>query len=132
MNRALNTDEVAEPNAFAVDATVAAFSDEGWEWLTALRRYLARNRETVYTFLREELPDVYAVPQDATYLMWLDVSRFTDDSEALQRMIRKKTGLWVMPGTAYGGDGNRFLRLNIACPESLLKDGLGRLKAALG
>ena len=86
----------------------------------------------LFQFLREELPDVYAVPQDATYLMWLDVSRFTDDSEALQRMIRKKTGLWVMPGTAYGGDGNRFLRLNIACPESLLKDGLGRLKAALG
>ena len=131
MDRALNTDEVAEPNAFAVDATVAAFSDEGWEWLTALRRYIDQNKKTVYAFLREELPDVHAVPQDATYLMWLDVSRYTDDSEQLQRLIRRNTGLWLMPGTAYGGIGNKFLRLNVACPKALLEDGLARLKTAL-
>ena len=132
MNRALNTDEVAEPNAFAVDATVAAFSDEGWEWLTALRGYIDQNKKAVYAFLRDELPDVHAVPQDATYLMWLDVSRYTDDSEQLQREIREKTGLWLMSGAVYGGIGRRFLRLNVACPRSLLEDGLNRLKAALG
>ncbi len=132
MNRALNTDEVAEPNAFAVDATVAAFSDEGWEWLTALRGYIDQNKKTVYAFLRDELPDVHAVPQDATYLMWLDVSRYTDDSEQLQREIREKTGLWLMSGAVYGGIGRRFLRLNVACPRSPLEDGLNRLKAALG
>ena len=132
MNRALNTDEVAEPNAFAVDATVAAFSDEGWEWLTALRGYIDQNKKAVYAFLRDELPDVHAVPQDATYLMWLDVSRYTDDSEQLQRQIREKTGLWLMSGAVYGGIGRRFLRLNVACPRSLLEDGLNRLKAALG
>ncbi len=131
MDRALNTDEVAEPNAFAVDATVAAFSDEGWEWLTALRRYIDGNKQAVYSFLRNELPDVYAVPQDATYLMWLDVSRYTDDSEQLQRLIRRNTGLWVMPGTAYGGIGSKFLRLNVACPKSLVEDGMARLKTAL-
>ena len=131
MDRALNTDEVAEPNAFAVDATVAAFSDEGWEWLTALRRYIDGNKQAVYSFLRSELPDVYAVPQDATYLMWLDVSRYTDDSEQLQRLIRRNTGLWVMPGTAYGGIGSKFLRLNVACPKSLVEDGMARLKTAL-
>jgi cystathionine beta-lyase len=131
MNRALNTDEVAEPNAFAVDAAVAAFSDEGWEWLTALRDYIEENKKTVRAFLEKELPDVYALPQDATYLMWLDVSRYTDDSEALQQFIREKTGLFVMPGAEYNGNGNLFLRLNIACPRSMLEDGLNRLKTGL-
>ena len=131
MNRALNTDEVAEPNVFAADAAIAAFSDEGWEWLTALRRYIHQNKKAVYAFLREELPEVYALPQDATYLMWLDVSRYTGDSESLQRLIRQKTGLWLSAGSAYGGIGARFLRLNVACPRSLLEDGLSRLKAAL-
>ena len=70
-------------------------------------------------------------PQDATYLMWLDVSRYTDDSEQLQRLIRRNTGLWVMPGTAYGGIGSKFLRLNVACPKSLVEDGMARLKTAL-
>ncbi len=131
MDRALNTDEVAEPNAFAIDAAVAAFSDEGWEWLTALRGYIARNRETVYEFIRSELPDVYALPQDATYLMWLDVSRYTDNAESLQRRIREKTGLYLSAGNIYGGNGHYFLRLNIACPKALLEDGLKRLKAGL-
>ena len=131
MNRALNTDEVAEPNAFAVDATVAAFSAEGWEWLTALRKYIAENKERAYSFFRAELPDIHAVSQDATYLMWLDVSRYSDDSAQLQRRIREKTGLWLTEGGIYGGIGNRFLRMNVACPKALLEDGLKRLKTAL-
>ena len=131
MDRALNTDEVAEPNAFAIDTTVAAFSDEGWKWLTALREYIAENRKTAYAFFEKELPDIYALPQDATYLMWLDVSRYTDDSSRLQQMIREKTGLYLSAGTVYGGDGSRFLRLNIACPRAVLMDGLRRLQAAL-
>ena len=47
--------------------------------------------------------------------MWLDVSRYTDDSEALQQFIREKTGLFVMPGSEYLGNGNLFLRLNFCC-----------------
>lgn len=43
--RALNTDEVAEPNAFAMDATLAAFN-EGEPWLNELRAYLAGNKAT--------------------------------------------------------------------------------------
>ena len=39
LNRGLNTDEVAEPNAFAVGAAVAAF-EKGESWLEELREYL--------------------------------------------------------------------------------------------
>ena len=131
MDRALNTDEVAEPNAFAMDATIAAFSDEGWAWLEALREYIAENKRTVYAFLEKELPEVYALPQNATYLMWLDVSRYTDHSSQLQKAIREKTGLYLSAGEVYGGNGNRFLRLNTACPRSVLEDGLQRLRESL-
>ena len=63
--------------------------------------------------------------------MWLDISRYSEDSAELQRFIREKTGLYVTPGTIYGGSGNRFLRLNTACPRSLLEDGLTRLRKGL-
>ena len=131
MDRALWTDEVAEPTAFSVDATVAAFSDEGWEWLSALREYIDKNKKTAYAFFEKELPEIHAVPQNATYLMWLDISRYADDSGAFQRFLRKETGLYVTPGTIYGGNGNLFLRLNVACPGSVLEDGLNRLKTGL-
>ena len=42
--RSLNTDEVAEPNVFAVDAVVAAY-DEGAEWFDALRGYIYDNKK---------------------------------------------------------------------------------------
>ena len=131
MDRALNTDEVAEPNAFAVDATIAAFSDEGWEWLSELREYIEENKSYVYDYIEKELPEVKAVRQDATYLMWLDVSSYTDESTKLQKFIREKTGLFVSTGEIYGGEGNRFLRLNVACPRSRVEDGLNRLKQGL-
>ena len=131
MERELRTVEVAEPNAFSVDAATAAFSEEGWAWLVSLRAYIEENKKTVYAFIEKELPEVYAVPQDATYLMWLDISRCSDNSEEPQRFIREKTGLYVTPGTIYGGNGNLFLRLNTACPRSLLEDGLDRLRKGL-
>ena len=131
MNRALNTDEVAEPNAFAMDATLAAFSDEGHEWLEALNAYIEENKKTVYEFIENELPKVKAVRQDATYLMWLDMSSYTEDSKKLQAAIRRKTGLYLSPGSIFGKGGERFLRMNVACPRSLVIDGLNRLKTAL-
>ena len=69
-----------------------------------------------------------ALHSDATYLMWLDVSAVTDNSKELASFIRKETGLNFSAGTAYRGNGNLFLRLNIACPYSVLEDGLERLK----
>lgn len=68
---ALNTDEVAEPNAFAVEAAVAAFT-KGEPWIDALREYLAENKRLVSEFLKKELPKIKAVPSEATYLLWLD------------------------------------------------------------
>lgn len=131
MDRALNTDEVAEPNAFAVDATVAAFSDEGYEWLLSLREYIEANKKEVYTFVEKELSEVTAIAQDATYLMWLDMSAYTKESSCLQAFLRKETGLFVSSGDIYGGEGKNFLRLNVACPHALLMDGLDRLKKGL-
>ena len=127
MNRALNTDEVAEPNAFAVTAAVAAFT-EGGAWLDELREYIAGGRRTAADFLAEKLPEVRLVKSSATYLLWLDCSDITDDSESLAEFIRQKTGLYLSAGEHYGGNGARFLRMNIACPHSVLLDGLERLR----
>lgn len=41
VNRGINTDEVAEPNSFAIQATEAAFNESG-QWLDELNEYLAK------------------------------------------------------------------------------------------
>lgn len=124
---ALNTDEAAEPNIFAVPAAIAAYTT-GAPWLDALRSYLYDGKTIVKTFLEKELPDVQLIPSDATYLLWLDVSAVCPSSSALAAFLREKTGLFLTAGSQYGGNGSGFLRMNIACPHTVLRDGLLRLK----
>ena len=123
--RGLNSDEVAEPNCFAVDAVIAAFN-EGGEWLDGLREYLAGNRKRVLEYLKGNLPEVKPVKADATYLVWLDCREVTKDSDELCEFIRKNTGLILSSGGQYRGDGAGFLRMNTACNRKKLEDGLER------
>ena len=128
--RGLNTDEVAEPNAFAVDAAIAAFT-KGGEWLDALRAYLEDNKTLVKEFVKRELPGLHVVPSEATYLLWVNLGRGETSAEDVAEFIRRKTGLYLSAGNPFGGDGGRFLRLNAACPRTILEDGLSRLKEGI-
>ncbi|MDO4623112.1 MAG: MalY/PatB family protein [Eubacteriales bacterium] len=128
--RGLNTDEVAEPNAFAIDAAVAAF-EKGGPWLDALRDYLQSNKDIARAYIEEKLPEIHVVLSDATYLLWLDCRKITNDTGELAAFIREKTGLFLSAGSQYGADGNLFLRLNTACPKERLQDGLKRLETGV-
>lgn len=130
MWRALNNDEVAEANAFAVDAAIAAFTF-GAEWLDAMRAYVEENKNYVRAFLKEHIPEITAPQSEATYLLWLDCTKLTQDSRAFAKEIRQKTGLYLSNGAQYGGAGTGFLRMNLACPRSYVEDGMRRLKEGL-
>lgn len=128
--RALNTDEVAEPNAFAADAAIAAFS-EGEAWLDELRKYIFENKKRTVEFVKEQIPKLRVVPSHATYLLWLDCSGMEGSAPEMAQYIRSKTGLYLSEGSQYGSGGEKFLRLNIACPRSVLEDGLERLREGI-
>ena len=128
--RGLNTDEAAEPNAFAVDAAVAAFT-QGGGWLDELREYLYRNKETAAAYIAERIPRLRTVPSQATYLMWLYDTAGGQKAAQTAAHIRQTAGLWLSDGAQYGAGGADFLRLNVACPRTVLLDGLDRLARGL-
>lgn len=130
VNRGLNTDEVAEPNAFAVAAAVAAFT-EGGPWLDELREYIFENKCLVTEFVEKEIPQVKVVPSTAIYLLWIDCTHLLGGTTELAKFIREKTGLFLSVGSIYGGNGENFLRMNIACPRTTLSEGLDRLKQGI-
>ncbi len=130
LERALNTDEVAEPNAFSIQAAVAAFNG-GEQWLDALREYIYENKQLVARFLAERLPELHLTPSEATYLLWLDCSKVCDNSKEFADTLRAKTGLFVADGAKYGSGGEKFLRVNIACPKARVEDGLRRLEKGI-
>ena len=128
--RGLNTDECAEPNAFAIQAAIAAFT-VGGEWLDALRMYIAANKAMVRVYLQQELPEITMVDGHATYLCWLDCRQISRDDLQLAADIRQKTGLFLSNGSQYGAAGAGYLRMNVACPRHMVEDGLDRLRRAV-
>ena len=130
VRRAINTDEVAEPNVFALHAAVAAFN-EGEEWLDEMREYVFENRRICNEYIESNISDIKAVVGDATYLIWLDLNSLGVFSDKAYKIIREKTGLFLSKGSVYGKCGDGFLRMNVACPRSYVYDGLERLKRGI-
>ena len=128
--RGLNTDEAAEPNAFAMTAAIAAWT-QGGAWLDELRDYLFQNRREAGEYLQKQIPEVRLVSADATYLLWIDCRSITENAEELAEYIRQETGLYLCAGAEYGKAGEGFLRMNIACTRETMKEGLRRLKAGI-
>lgn len=131
MWRGINTDEVGEGNCFTIVATESAFSEEGAKWLDELREYLWENRRIAEDFIREHIPQIRTIPSSATYLMWVDCSEITDDSRKFVEFLEKNARLMLNAGTGFGGNGSRFVRINLACPRSLLYEGLSRLEKGI-
>lgn len=121
--------ELALLNPFAITALIAAYQ-QGEEWLEGLKTYLANNFSQLEDFCVSRLPQLKTVPLQATYLAWLDCSDLGVPSTALTDHSLKNEKLWIIPGTLYGHAGADFLRINIACPRSMLMDGLSRLERA--
>lgn len=130
VSRGINNDELGEPNLLAIPATIAAYTQSA-DWLQALKAKLVENRQLVAQFVETKLPEVQLVSENATYLLWFDVSQVTDDAEKLTTFIREQTGLFLSAGTVYRGNGRYFLRMNIACPTNMVEDGLNRLKQGI-
>ncbi|MDD8049209.1 MAG: pyridoxal phosphate-dependent aminotransferase [Thomasclavelia sp.] len=128
--RALNNDEIAETNTFGVLAAVAAYT-KGEAWLDELRVYLQENKDIVVEFLKKEIPELFVVSLDATYLLWVDCSKVCKETKTLVDHIRSETGLFITAGNEYGNSGKNFVRINIACNKVTLLDGLNRLKKGI-
>ena len=132
LEKQLAIDCFNHPNIFSIDATIAAYKSE--DWLNRLKEVLFKNKGMVKDFINHEIPEIKLVPSNATYLLWLDCSELNqknhDDafSTILSDFLREEVGLFLSPGVQFGQNGDDFLRMNIACPEDLLIEGLNALK----
>ncbi|MDA9461158.1 putative aminotransferase [Enterococcus mundtii 3F] len=117
-------------NTFGLLGTQAAY-ETGEEWLNELLVYLEENVQEVITFFTKHLPDVKVMKPEGTYLIWLDFSAYTDDDRLLEKKLIEKGRVVLNPGISFGPSGHCHMRLNIACPRSVLKEGLLRIQRAL-
>jgi cystathionine beta-lyase len=131
LDRAININEVCDVNPFAPEAVKAAYNDSE-DWIDALNLYLWDNYRALCDFAAQHLPQWRVMPLEGTYLVWVDVSAACSVNggfvAAYCDHILQQTGVWLNPGTMYGPvSGEGYLRINIACPRTLLMEALNRI-----
>ncbi len=113
-------------NVLGFAACLAAYRD-GEPWRAALIDYLRDNKEIVRRFINEEVAGLSMDDVQATYLAWIDTRAL-----GLPKPARffEQFGVALFDGREFQGEG--FVRLNFACPRSILTEALQRLGRAMG
>lgn len=132
IDRAININEVCDVNPFGVIALQAAYSDEGYEWLTQLRAYISSNYDLLRERFARELPKCKMMRMEGTYLAWIDCSELHISSDEIEEMLMHENKVWVNAGSMYGTEGAAFIRINMACTSELLNEGITRIVNGLG
>ncbi len=105
-------------------ATQAAYRD-GRPWHMALLEYLRANRDLVEREVAK-MPGLRIWHAEATYLSWIDARELPINDDPV--IFFRDAGVGLYDGALFGAPG--FLRLNFACPRSLLEKALERMSNA--
>lgn len=117
-------------NTFAYVATQAAY-EKGAEWREQMLAYVEENIHYVIDFLKTNIPQIKPMVPEATYLLWLNCEALGMQTDDLFRFFVDEAGIGLNKGTVFGPGGEYHLRLNTACPRSVLEKALKQLHAAV-
>ena len=116
-------------NPISIAAAQAAYQ-HGEDWLNELHDYLDENFAFTGEFLKENLPDAKYQVSEATYLAWVDLSAYFTPDEDLPMFFANEAGVLLEGGDMFVQNSDCFIRLNLACPKSVLEEGLKRIAKA--
>lgn len=108
---------------FAQDAVEAAYR-EGDAWLDAMLAYVADNIDYAIEYFAEHLPEVKPLRPEGTYLLWVDCRGLGLDKEGLKDLMYRKAKVVFNEGSSFGDEGEGWLRINLACPRSIVEEAL--------
>lgn len=121
---------ISQLGVMGLVACETAYS-KGEEWYQAMISYVRGNIEFVRDYVEQNLPGVTMTEHEGTYLVWLDFSGTGLSVEALDNLIIHKAKLWLDSGKIFGECGSGFQRINVACPRSVLKEAMDRIRTVI-
>jgi aspartate/methionine/tyrosine aminotransferase len=110
-------------------AALAAWTDEAGDARRETRSIFRARRDELLSLIARELSLPTVAPDGAFYLM-LDVRSLRGSSlEVAERLLEH--GVITVPGSAFGSEGEGFLRLSFCAGVPQLAEGVKRIKEAL-
>lgn len=118
---------VGSGNIFGLEAMKAAYS-KGEEWLKEQLAYLEENRDFAVDYINNKISGIKTKKIEGSYLLWLDCRDLNLSQDELKDLFINEIKVALDPGDWFGEGGKGFMRLNIACPREVLKEGLEKIK----
>lgn len=116
-------------NVMGYVSALAAYRDSQ-EWLDQVLAYLQGNYDFLVSYVEECLPQVRMAKMEGTYLAWLDFNGLSIEG-APADFCKQVAKVAMNDGAWFGRGGEGFVRLNFACPRSMLQESLDRIRAAV-
>ncbi len=116
--------------AFSQMATIAALSGPQDSVEKMVREFRAR-RQIIVDELNKIDGVICRMPKGAFYA-FPNVARIGQDVRQLATFLLEQVGLACLAGTAFGEGGQGYLRFSYANSQENIREGLGRMRQALG
>lgn len=116
-------------NVLSMYALIGAYSPVGEAWLQELRQVLSQNVDDACDFIQDELPGLRCFRPEGTYMLFVDCTEYCEKHRVSLDEIEKRAwevGVAVQDGRMFHGPCH--LRINLALPNSRVKEAFRRLK----
>jgi aspartate/methionine/tyrosine aminotransferase len=109
-------------------AALAAWSEEAVRARDSMRETFCARRDYLLGLLSREL-SLSAVETEGAFYTMVDVSAHGDSMSVAERLLSRK--VITVPGSAFGPEGEGYLRVSFCADLPVLEEGVRRMKAAL-
>lgn len=121
---------VIDLNALGYKACETAYN-ECEPWLEEVIKVIFENHMILKRHMEKYHPEIIVSPLEGTYLQWMDLSPLGLGPKELEKMLQDDAKVYLNQGYLFGKEGEGCVRMNIACPTQIMKEGLERLSNAI-
>ncbi|USG99760.1 aminotransferase class I/II-fold pyridoxal phosphate-dependent enzyme [Thermococcus argininiproducens] len=117
--------------SFVQIAGVAALREEAsWKAVENMRKEYAKRRRLVLEKLKE-VPYIKAFEPKGAFYVFANIRETGMKSEEFAEWLLDKAGVVVIPGTAFGPNGEGYIRISYATKQENLLEAISRMKKVL-
>lgn len=118
---------IANPTLMAIEATIAAFSQQSESWLEQLCGYLQGNIDLMRQHFAQHPIDANILYPDASFLVWMHFKHLSH--EEIRSRLLYDARLGFNDGKDFYADKSfaGHFRINIGCPRQVLQEALNRI-----
>lgn len=119
--------EFTQANVLGFTGFLAAYHPDNKIWFKDLMEYLEKNKDFAIQFFKEKMPKVLITPSEASFLLWANFNGLNLTPTEIKNKMDDEAKVAVHEGKVFGENWAGFYRINIGCPQNVLKEGLERM-----